>query len=99
MTFPEPSGDAGSDAPGRQELDLAAYIGRELQSGRSLFDVLGDPDVRTESQDDPLLLDRVARDERVLAALSRERAGGAEEPEPFPDAGRVLPKRGGGVAR
>jgi hypothetical protein len=62
----------GRDADER--LDLGVYIGRELERGRPLFEVLGDAFVWTNVQDDPNLLSRVANDERVLAALARQRA-------------------------
>jgi hypothetical protein len=45
---------------GRGEDALGAYIERELENGRNLFDVLGDRNVWSELEDDPLLLSRVA---------------------------------------
>jgi hypothetical protein len=73
--------------PGPDErLELGVYIGEELDRGRALFDVLGDPCVWSRVQDDPFLLSRVANDERVLAALARTSSWS-------------LPQSDGGVAR
>ena len=44
---------------GRGEDELSLYIERELETGRNLFDVLGDRNVWTKLEDDPLLLSRV----------------------------------------
>jgi hypothetical protein len=41
--------------------ELRDYIGRELDRGRNLFDVLGDPHVWAQFEEDPLLLSRVAQ--------------------------------------
>jgi hypothetical protein len=75
---------AGSRPEARGELGV--YIGGELDRGRALFDVLGDPFVWTRFQDDPFLLSRMAGDERVLAALAR-------------NSRRSLPQSGGGAVR
>ena len=45
---------------GRGEDELGVYIEREVENGRSLFDVLGDRHVWAELEDDPLLISRVA---------------------------------------
>jgi hypothetical protein len=70
-------------------VELRDYIGRELDRGRNLFDVLGDPHVWARFEEDPLLLSKVARDERVMSALAKDQA----------DSSRVLPNGGGGVVR
>src|SRR2546421_6799628 len=44
---------------GRGEDELGLYIERELETGRNLFDVLGDRIVWTKLEDDPLLLSRI----------------------------------------
>src|SRR3954447_3987734 len=44
---------------GRGEDELSLYIEQELETGRNLFDVLGDRNVWTKLEDDPLLLSRV----------------------------------------
>jgi hypothetical protein len=44
---------------GRGEDELGAYIERELETGRSLFDVLGDRTVWSKLEQDPRLLGRV----------------------------------------
>ena len=44
---------------GRGEDEIEGYIERELENGRSLFDVLGDRTVWTKLEDDPLLISRV----------------------------------------
>jgi hypothetical protein len=44
---------------GRGEDALGVYIERELKTGRSLFDVLGDRTVWSKLEDDPRLLSRV----------------------------------------
>jgi hypothetical protein len=80
-------------------LELGVYIGMELDRGRALFDVLGDPFVWTKVQDDPLLLSKVANDERVLAALARTEARRGATSSPHTDPGRSLPQNGGGAAR
>ena len=49
------------DHRGPRTPELRDYIGRELDRGRNLFDVLGDPHVWAQFEDDPLLLSRVAR--------------------------------------
>ena len=41
------------------EDELGLYIERELETGRNLFDVLGDRNVWTKLEDDPLLLSRI----------------------------------------
>ena len=45
---------------GRGEDALGEYIERELENGRNLFDVLGDRNVWSELEDDPLLISRAA---------------------------------------
>jgi len=73
--------------PGPDErLELGVYIGEELDRGRALFDVLGDPFVWSRVEDDPFLLSKVANDDRVLAALARTTSWS-------------LPQNGGGAAR
>jgi hypothetical protein len=52
-----------------EDVEVSAYIERELECGRGLFDVLGDSVVWTQVQHDPFLLSRLANDERVRAAL------------------------------
>jgi hypothetical protein len=44
---------------GRGEDELGDYIERELEAGRSLFDVLGDRTVWSKLEGDPRLLSRV----------------------------------------
>jgi hypothetical protein len=87
-----PAGAQGASSPDGaglgpdDRLELGVYIGEELERGRALFDVLGDPYVWSRVQDDPLLLSKVANDERVLAALARTSSWS-------------LPQSGGGAAR
>ena len=92
-----PPDGTGRVSDGR--VELGAYIGRELERGRSLFDVLGDGFVWSKVQDDPFLLSKVANDERVLAALARHEASRQAESSPPANPGRYLPQSGGGVAR
>jgi hypothetical protein len=75
---------AGPSSEARDELGV--YIGGELDRGRVLFDVLGDPFVWSRTQEDPFLLARVVGDERVRAALAR-------------NSNRSLPQGGGGAVR
>jgi hypothetical protein len=70
-------GARSPDGAGRnahEPLELGVYIGRELERGRPLFEVLGDAVVWTKVQHDPYLLSSVGNDERVLAALARQHA-------------------------
>jgi hypothetical protein len=57
-----------------EEVDVSVYIERELECGRALFDVLGDPVVWTRVEyDDPFLLGRLAH--RPSAVPSPQRPG------------------------
>jgi len=56
--------------------DLSAYVTSELSAGRRLFDVLGDPFVLDRVDEYVSVLDHLARDPAVRAALAGATWGG-----------------------
>jgi hypothetical protein len=74
------------DDGGPRTPELRDYIGRELDRGRNLFDVLGDPHVWAQFEEDPILLSRVAQ----AAAIA--------SPGPPAPPSTVLKNGDGGVA-
>jgi hypothetical protein len=56
--------------------ELSAYVARELGAGRKLFDVLGDPFVLERADEYLSVLDHLARDPLVRAALAGDPCGG-----------------------
>jgi hypothetical protein len=74
------------DDGGPRTPELRDYIGRELDRGRNLFDVLGDPHVWAQFEEDPILLSRVAQ------------AAATATPGPPAPPSTVLKNGDGGVA-